>query len=247
LEKSVAGFFQKLEVAGDRAADGFFLRFKMCSPKVRVLSVRLIMGILESIHGRFVHTRRVRVLTEHLAKMIPPGSKVLDVGTGDGWLARLLADRCEGVTMHGIDTLVRPDAHIPVIGFDGSNIPHADGSYEVVMMIDVLHHTSDPMVLLAEARRVASRHVLIKDHFCNSNFDRKILRFMDRVSNMKHGVVLTYNYQSAAQWEQHWQAIGSRVDGQICRLGLYPFPANLLFERNMHFIARLALSDERQV
>ena len=55
------------------------------------------MSIIESIHGRFVHTRRVRVLTELLSRLIPRGSRVLDVGTGDGWLAKLLADRCEHI------------------------------------------------------------------------------------------------------------------------------------------------------
>jgi hypothetical protein len=62
------------------------------------------------------------------------------------------------------------------------------------MLADVLHHTTDPMVLLREAARVARRSLIIKDHRTSRIGAAVTLRFMDWVGNRPHHVPLTYNY-----------------------------------------------------
>ena len=62
---------------------------------------------------------------------------------------------------------------------------------------------------------------------------------MDWVGNAGHGVRLPYNYLSRAQWQRLWAQTGLEVDRIEERLGLYPRPASWLFERGLHFIARL--------
>ncbi len=47
----------------------------------------------------------------------------------------------------------------PAVEFDGLTLPLADHSVDVVLFVDVLHHTADPLILLREAARVARRHV----------------------------------------------------------------------------------------
>jgi SAM-dependent methyltransferase len=78
----------------------------------------------------------------------PRNASVLDVGSGDGRLARLVADKRPDISIQGIDVLVRTDAAIPVVKFDGTSIPYGEGSFDVVMLVDVLHHTVEPMILL---------------------------------------------------------------------------------------------------
>jgi 2-polyprenyl-3-methyl-5-hydroxy-6-metoxy-1,4-benzoquinol methylase len=41
-------------------------------------------------------------------------------------------------------------------------LSYTKASFDVVMFVDVLHHTKDPMVLLREARRVARRAIVVK-------------------------------------------------------------------------------------
>jgi hypothetical protein len=94
-------------------------------------------------------------------------------------------------------------------------------------------------VLLREARRVARRSVLIKDHALNGFLAYPTLRFMDWVGNAPHGVVLPYNYWAEAQWQRAFGEVGLEVERKVTELGLYPFPASLLFERRLHFIASL--------
>jgi 2-polyprenyl-3-methyl-5-hydroxy-6-metoxy-1,4-benzoquinol methylase len=47
------------------------------------------MPLLDRVHGNLVHGRRVRVLAEWLARLLPQNAKVLDVGCGDGLLAQI--------------------------------------------------------------------------------------------------------------------------------------------------------------
>jgi SAM-dependent methyltransferase len=89
---------------------------------------------------------------------------VLDVGSGDGRLARLVADKRPDISIHGMDVCPRTDAAIPVETFNGRSIPYGEGNFDVVMFIDVLHHTAEPMILLGEAVRVARQVIPIKDH-----------------------------------------------------------------------------------
>ncbi len=122
------------------------------------------MGLLAGLHGSLVFNRRARVLSERLAQMLPPNATVLDVGCGDGSIDRLIGERRPDVTISGVDLIVRPRTHIPVTAFDGKRIPFEDGAFDIVMFVDVLHHTDDLETLLREARRVARRAVVLKDH-----------------------------------------------------------------------------------
>ena len=172
--------------------------------------------------------------------MIPAGSVgLLDVGCGDGLLAAAVGAVRPELEVAGVDVLVRPGAHIPVSGFDGRTLPYAAGSFDAVMMVDVLHHTEDPAVLLREAARVSRRWVLLKDHHLQGLGAASTLRFMDWISNARYGVSLPYNYQSPAQWASLFAVAGLRVQDERVQLGLYPPPASWLFGRRLHFVACL--------
>lgn len=197
------------------------------------------MDIVGGLHERIVCGRRVEVLSRHLAELLPKAATTLDVGCGDGLLDRRLMERRPDVTVVGVDVLVRPSTHIPVRAYDGENLPAADRSYDAVVLVDVLHHAAHPRRLLGEATRVARRTVVVKDHFREGFLAGPALRFMDWVGNAHHGVALRYNYWTEAQWTTAFQEVGLTPSQLRRRLGLYPWPARLLFERGLHFVAGL--------
>ncbi len=197
------------------------------------------MSLLGRLHGTLVFDRRTRILAARLAEMLPPAARVLDVGCGDGSIDRLVSDLRPDVVITGIDVMVRPTTQTPVRPFDGKTIPYDDNSFDVVMFVDVLHHTDDPEILLREARRVARRSVILKDHTRDGILAGPILRFMDWVGNAPHGIVLPYNYWPELRWHQAFAQIGLRPQVWLAKLGLYPAPASWIFDRSLHFIARL--------
>ena len=200
------------------------------------------MTLLGRLHGGFVHNRRVTVLSEHIARLLPPAAHVLDVGCGDGAIAaRLLALRPD-IRIEGVDVLVRQHTAIPVRPFDGMRIPYDDRSVDVVLMVDVLHHTDDPVVLLRESARVARLEVLVKDHLREGIGARLTLRGMDWIGNARHGVRLPYTYWSLAEWNKAFGQLGLAVRRWESALHLYPVPASWLFDRSLHFIAGLSIT-----
>ncbi len=195
--------------------------------------------MISRIHSQGVFPRRRRVLVERISSLIPAGSTVLDVGTGDGSIAAAIRDAKPGITLSGIDVLVRGGAAIPVAPFDGVKIPYADDSFDVVLFVDVLHHTLDPQALLNEAARVARQCVIIKDHNRNGFLAAATLRFMDRVGNARFGVALPYNYLSPKEWREGYERAELEIAEYQTKLGLYPFWANWLFGRGLHSIVLL--------
>jgi SAM-dependent methyltransferase len=182
------------------------------------------------------------VLADHGARLIPAHARVLDVGTGDGRIAAAIASRRPDLRVEGIDVLVREDSAIPVRPFDGRVIPMADGSVEVVTFFDVLHHAHDPEELLREAVRVAADAVIIKDHVSDSRLASALLRFMDDVGNRRHGVALPHNYLASTQWLDILGRLRLKPDvWEIGGLGLYPWPASIVFGGRLHLLARLAV------
>jgi len=164
---------------------------------------------------------------------------VLDVGSGDGRLAQLVANKRPDISIQGIDVRVRTDSAIHVETFNGTSIPYGEGSFDVVMLVDVLHHTADPMILLREAVRVARQVILIKDHLLKGVLAYSTLRLMDWVGNARHKVALPYNYWTPAEWNGAFDKLGLAVSSWESNLKLYPFPADLIFGRSLHFIAAL--------
>lgn len=191
------------------------------------------------LHTKLVSNRRVKVLANWFARLLPSGVRVLDVGCGDGLISALLQQQRPDIAVQGIDVLPRAQTHISVEIFDGSSFPFASSSFDVVMFSDVLHHTVDARILLREARRTAKQHVLIKDHFREGLGANTRLRFMDWVGNARFGVALPYNYWTRQQWQAAWQQIGLQPEHLVTKLGLYPKPADWIFGAELHFIALL--------
>jgi len=195
---------------------------------------------LQKLHASLVLRRREDVLARNIAQLLPEGvSSLLDVGCGDGVISRAVADVTPGLSVEGVEVLDRASCAIPYSLFDGKTLPHGDGAIDCVSFVDVLHHTPDPDALIAEAVRVSNRYLIIKDHIWSNWFDRFVLRVMDWVGNRSYSVHLNYNYLHDRHWQEIFDRNGLAVAGRIEKLGLYPFPFNLVFEHSKHFLILL--------
>jgi SAM-dependent methyltransferase len=192
------------------------------------------------LHRRLVKPRQSDRLAGILTELLPEEGRVLDVGCGTGRIARLVVQRNSRLEIQGIDILVQPRAEIAVQQFDGEVIPFADRTFDAVLLVDVLHHTSNQAQLLTETLRVCRRAVIVKDHFCNGLFSFIVLAFMDWVGNRALGVRSPCNYLSKEQWAQLFADAGATEVKTLKVTGLYPFPFSLLFERGKQVIFQLS-------
>ena len=194
------------------------------------------MSLVDLVHGRWVFARRVDRLARLLAAHLPGGASVLDIGCGDGSIARAVLDRRPDLSITGVDVLVRPASRIPVIEYDGVRLPFEDRSFTAACLVDVVHHADDAAQLLAEAARVACDRVLIKDHLADGRLAQPTLRLMDRIGNARHGVRLPYNYLGRADWHEQFAAAGLTVQSWTTAVGLYPPLLSAVFGRELHVL-----------
>ncbi len=95
---------------------------------------------------RPAYETRMRVLIELIVPILRDEDRILDVGCGSGEVARAILDSpaCpESVQIIGIEHRPRPDAKISVDTYDGTLLPYDDQSFDIVMLLDVLHHADD--------------------------------------------------------------------------------------------------------
>lgn len=203
------------------------------------MSANAGIRLVGKFHGKVVVQRRIAVLAEKLGAMIAPGSRLLDIGCGDGKLAALLRDAVPGLKVEGVEVHPRNGCAIPCRYFDGSHLPFPDRCFDCCLLVDVIHHMKDPLPLLRDACRVSRQFLAVKDHLAENALDHWTLRLMDWVGNRPHGVALPYAYLSAAQWQELYQQLGLSVERTALDLPLYPAGFSMIFGRNLHFISLL--------
>jgi len=90
---------------------------------------------------------------------VPQGSRVLDIGCGDGKVSVLY--RKKGCKVTGIDISQDAIEQANKVGIQASQwnlnnlpLPFEDSRFDVVTIVDVLEHIENPLALLRECRRI---------------------------------------------------------------------------------------------
>ena len=193
----------------------------------------------KTFHNKLVYSRRMARLTALISEVLGGSQTILDVGCGDGRIDSYLMRENKGIKITGIDVLVRADTYIDVIKYDGYHIPMEDNSVDTIMVIDVLHHVDDPQKLIKEMVRVTSGNIIIKDHIKTGFISYLKLRLMDYVGNAHYHVRMPFNYLTKAQWDAAFKENNLEVDVYKTDLNLYTGLFHILFDRKLHFIAKL--------
>lgn len=124
-------------------------------------------------------TEKLREITPHLRQT----DHVLDIGSGNGVLCRALRKRNYQITALDIDNLSFFEDVEPII-YDGVNMPFEDDCFDVALLITVLHHAPVPEQVLAEARRVAKRVIVIEEIY-SGPLNRLLTYFIDSLFNLE--------------------------------------------------------------
>lgn len=142
---------------------------------------------------------------------LQPGTTLLDLGAGTGFMARYLRDRA-GVspTLSDLVPYGNRDRSMPFVRqTEPLRVPVADGSHDVVLLMFVFHHMAryeDQERLLREARRIARRRIVVTEDTPGSRFERGINAAWDRLLNVRHGVPTPCTFRSTQEWTAVFEA-----------------------------------------
>lgn len=113
-----------------------------------------------------------------IAYEIPLGSKVLDVGANSGEFMKLLKEKreCEvyGIDVSELAIAKAKEKGFDVINCDAAQMPFADASFDVVVLMEVLSHLADPETVLKEVRRVLKPNGFLLGSVPHENIERLI-------------------------------------------------------------------------
>lgn len=179
--------------------------------------------LLRFLNEKFLFPIRRWHLTRILSPYLKGCSSVLDLGASDGRLAAQIVTQLRpcipDVEFTGCDVKIQPTTYIPVVKYDGLHIPFDDNSFDCVILIDVLHHSEDPLQVLAEAARVSRRLLLAKDHYWISKKDFSRLKAVDYLGNMPFGIPLPFRFLTMDTWKYLLQRAGfASITSHIFRL-----------------------------
>ena len=141
---------------------------------------------------------------------IKPGSKILDLGCGSGIVGKKFQDYFKSQLI-GIDIKNNLIEKIPFQIFDGKNIPFPETTFDFVLINYVLHHTSEPVLLLKEAKRVAKKIIVYED---------LPEGFLSKLICKIHGITFANffqkdenfgNFKKEKEWEKNFKELGLNI------------------------------------
>jgi methionine biosynthesis protein MetW len=114
-----------------------------------------------------------RVTMQSIASLVPAGSRVLDLGCGDGAMLDYL-QRERGCTGYGIEiaddnvlACVKRGVDVIQLNLDEGLSMFDDGSFDVVLQIDTLQHLRNTETMLVETARVGRVGIVAFPNFAH--------------------------------------------------------------------------------
>jgi methionine biosynthesis protein MetW len=114
-----------------------------------------------------------RSTEQQIARLVPEGARVLDLGCGDGALLDLL-QRERGCSGYGVEIAdgnvlqcVRRGVDVIQLNLDEGLAMFDDASFDVVLQIDTLQHLRNAEVMLRETARVGRTGIVAFPNFAH--------------------------------------------------------------------------------
>ena len=141
---------------------------------------------------------------------LSPGENILDIGAGSCTMAAILSKKKYRITPLDIVDFSLVEEIKPIL-YDGKRFPFDDNSFNVSLLITVLHHTPHPEEIIKEATRVAKRIIIMEDIYLNS-FHKYLTYFFDSLLNFEF-LGHPHTNKNDSQWRLLFADLGLKIVG----------------------------------
>ncbi|MFA7253079.1 MAG: class I SAM-dependent methyltransferase [Patescibacteria group bacterium] len=132
--------------------------------------------------------------SDEIAKLIrsylEPGNQILDIGAGSCLIDDVLVKKY-GFDITPIDVVYYNKTSLELVIYDGKHLPFKDNTFDVSLLIFVLHHEKDQKNLLKEAIRVAKKRIIIVEDTPQNWFEYILWLFWDHLLNFFHSTAFS--------------------------------------------------------
>ncbi|MCH2021837.1 MAG: class I SAM-dependent methyltransferase [Saprospiraceae bacterium] len=130
---------------------------------------------------------------------------LVDIGCGNGMITHALRQQKFNCTPLDVKDLSIVEQINPII-YNGENMPFSDNEFDTALLLTVLHHTTDPKVVLLETARIAKKIIIIEDIYTNK-LQQYLTYTMDTIINLGFSK-MTYQNKSDLEWKKTFNDLG---------------------------------------
>jgi ubiquinone/menaquinone biosynthesis C-methylase UbiE len=151
----------------------------------------------------FFHPTYKKRLSKILFSLIPENSFILDFGCGNGCISKQFASK----KVICLDLKYSSNTK-NFIQANGIYLPFKDKTFDVVIVVDVLHHTTDILKILTELKRVTKSYIIIKEQAYTSRLTKLLILLGDSITNRK----CLFNHLHRMTWLEIFQFLHLTVE-----------------------------------
>jgi ubiquinone/menaquinone biosynthesis C-methylase UbiE len=152
---------------------------------------------------------REETIVQNVKPFLQANQHVVEIGAGNGLVAQMLHD-ATGANFTLLDVVDYNASRLPMRVFDGKSLPFEDNTFDLAMLVFVLHHNPDPRPVMREALRVARRGVLVVENDTRGVIKKPLTRLIDSTEWLYRGVPRCYFTKSSDEWRDFFAALPAR-------------------------------------
>lgn len=162
----------------------------------------------------FFVKKKIKKMTERTVDLIEDfigeKEKIIDIGAGGGWISDEIQKRKNTKNLL-LDVIGLNQTELPLILYDGKNIPFDQNSFDGALLICVLHHCQDPLKVLQETGRTVKKRIIIIEDIASTPLGKVALKIKDSFLNiafslltcsLKEVINLPFNFKTIPEWEK---------------------------------------------
>ncbi len=153
--------------------------------------------------------KRAKTKNKLFNNYIPQNSNIVDIGTGSGQYSLMLKNAGHTITSVDIKDRTNTNLITPIL-YDGKKLPFQNSSFDVSLLITVLHHCPEPEIVFKEALRVSKKRILILEDVYNNVVMKYLTWGMDRLVNLEF-----FGHPHTNKSEKDWETLFEKHDLQI--------------------------------
>ena len=165
--------------------------------------------ILRDISNK-ISTAQSKKLVGKFENFLNRKDNILDIGAGSCTVAAILSKKKYRITPLDIVDFSFVEEIKPIL-YDGKRFPFDNNSFNVSLLITVLHHTPHPKEIIKEATRVAKRIIIMEDVYLN-NFHKYLTYFFDSLLNFEF-LGHPHTNKTDSQWRLLFADLGLKIIG----------------------------------
>lgn len=164
---------------------------------------------------------REEIIVQNVMPHVRARQRIVEIGAGNGLVAQRLHE-ATGADFTLLDVVDYNKSKLPMQLYDGRALPFADNSFDLAMLVFVLHHNPDPRPVMREALRVARGGVLVVENDVRGVVKRPVTRIIDSFEFVRRGVPRCYFTKSSDEWRQMFEGLPARAtEVQTFKIGWF--------------------------